>query len=174
MVAFIHTKDLVGVGPYCEFDLRAVARPLRKIPETMPVYRLLRLFQRSRRHIALVVDVHETIVGPVTLEAVLEELVGEVQDEFDKEMPGIIPYGPNPYIVMGNTPVGDINDELGVELYSEAVDRLSGLLVEHVDYALSPRQIMELNGIKAEVLEVQGTRVIAVRLTITPKAPSQI
>lgn len=170
VIGFVHTKDLIGVPPNENFDLNEIARPIRKVPETLPVNRLLGLFQSSRQHIALVVDEHDTIVGVVTLEDVLEELVGEVQDEFDSEMPSIVPDGPNQFIVLGNTLINDLNDELGIHLQPEAVDTLSGYLIERVGVLLRAGQTIELDGIIAEVLEIKGTRATKVRL----KLPSDL
>ena len=90
------------------------------------------LYHFSRDFCSFVVDEHGTIIGVVTLEDVLEQLVGEVQDEFDAEQPDIAPEGPGQYLVLGGTLIKDLNDKLGLRLHSEEMDTLSGLLTENV------------------------------------------
>jgi CBS domain containing-hemolysin-like protein len=163
----IHLKNLVGLSADEPVDLINIARKPLYIPESLPLSDLLHQFQTIRQHMVFVVDEHGTIVGIVTLEDVLEQLVGEVQDEFDAELPDIVPDGQDQFIVLGGTLIEDLNEELDLNLHSEEVDTLSGLLTEHVGQMLSPGKCVEFdNGIKAEVLEVKGNRATRVRLKI--------
>ena len=172
LLGVIHLKNLVGKLSDESFDLNKIARKPIYIPESMPLSHLLKQFQTIRQHMVFVVDEHGTIVGIVTLEDVLEQIVGEVQDEFDTELPNIVPEGEGKFIVLGGTLIEEINDELELNLHSEEMDTLSGLLIEQVGQMLNVGKIVELdNGIKAEVLEVKGNRATSVRLT-TPKSLS--
>ena len=87
VVGLVHIKDLVGVASDQNVNLRSVSRPLRHIPETLPISRLLRQMQSSHQHMALVDDEYGAVVGIVTMENVVEQIVGAVQDEFDFESP---------------------------------------------------------------------------------------
>ena len=170
VLGVIHLKNLVGKHAEEQIELNKFARNPIYVPESMPLTKLLSQFQIIRQHMVFVVDEHGTIIGIVTLEDVLEQLVGEVQDEFDTELPNIVPDGEGQFIVLGGTLIEEINDELDLSLHSEEVDTLSGLLIEQVGQMLNVGKIVELDhGIKAEVLEVKGNRATSVRLT-TPKS----
>lgn len=166
-IGVVHVKDLVGVPPLEPFDLTTVARPPHKVPDSMRISRLLQLFQRTRQHLALVLDEYGTTVGMVTMENVLEQIVGPMQDEFDSETPSIVPDGGGQFIVLGNTGLDRINTELGINLQGEDADTLSGLLVEHLGRTLRAGDRVDLENIVAEVLEVHGERATRVRLRLT-------
>ena len=140
------------------------------LPETMHVSRLLRHFQATHQLLAFVVDEHGTVVGIVTLENVLEQIVGPVEDEFDAEPPNIVPDGPGRYVILGTTRVEAVNQRLNLELdteYDDAeVDTLSGLLMARIGRILEAGDRVELNGAVAEVLEVKGTRATRIRVTV--------
>jgi CBS domain containing-hemolysin-like protein len=168
VIGVIHLKNLVGIFPDKPIDLIKIANKPLYVPESMPLSQLLTQFQTIRQHMVFVVDEHGTIVGVVTLEDVLEQLVGEVQDEFDAELPNIVPDGQGQFMVLGGTSIEDLNDELDLNLHSEGMDTLSGLLIEHVGQMLSPGKRVDLkSGVKAEVVEVEGNRATRVRLTIS-------
>ena len=111
VIGLIHIKDLIGVPLQGDLDLKAVAKPLTFVPETMPLSRLLREMQTKGQHMALVVDEHGTTVGMITLENVLEQIVGSVLDEFDVETSQIVPEGPDSYLVEGQISLSRLNPE---------------------------------------------------------------
>jgi CBS domain containing-hemolysin-like protein len=162
----VHLKDLVGVPEEAEFDLRSVVRPIRQVPETMPISRLMREMQRTRRPMALVVDEYGTNVGIVTFSALMEQLVGEIQDEFDAEAPDIVPEQAGQYSVDGLTLLSRINRELGCDLYSSEVRTISGLIVHTLDRLPKEGDIVELDNISAEVLTTEKGRARRIRLTL--------
>ncbi len=166
VVGIVHIKDLVGVDPKLPVDLRKFARPLHQVPETMPMSQLLRHFQRTHQLMALVVDEYATIVGVVTLENVMEQIVGSVEDEFDTEPPAITPDGQRQFIVLGSTPVEMVNEQLGLHLEAEDVDTIAGALVERVGRLLQKGDIIELQGARAEVIEVEGARAKRIRIIL--------
>jgi CBS domain containing-hemolysin-like protein len=169
VIGVIHLKNLVGIFSDEPFDLNKIANKPIYVPESMLLSHLLKHFQTVRQHMVFVVNEGGTIVGIVTLEDVLEQIVGEVQDEFDVELPNIISEGQGQYMVLGGILIEDLNEELDLSLHSEEMDTLSGLLIEHVGQLLSPGKCVELDGgVKAEVIEVVGNRVTRVRLTIPP------
>lgn len=102
VVGVIHLKDIFTVideqGP---IDLTVISRPPRIVPETMPMSKLLSHFQSHRQHMAFIVDELGTITGIITLEDVLEEIVGKIEDEFDQEQPDIVADDKGNYIVKG-------------------------------------------------------------------------
>jgi CBS domain containing-hemolysin-like protein len=165
VLGFIHIKDLMGAAPGAELDLASLARPLLKVPETMPIRSVLRQMQTDMPHMAAVVDEHGTLVGVIALEDVLEQLVGAVQDEFDRESPEIVPERPGVYLVKGRFPVSRLNADLGLMLSTDAAT-LSGLLVARMGRLLRRGDIVELDGATAQVLAVRGDRASRVRLIL--------
>ncbi len=163
-----HIKDLLGVAPDSEdFDIRSLMRPPKKVPETMPISRVLRHFQATHQLLAFVIDEHGTITGIVTLENVLERIVGPVEDEFDTEQPNVVPTGPNEYVVNGSTGLAEARDEIGIPLQeSDEADTVSGLLMDLHQKILTQGDVIELDGATAEVLEVKRDRATRVRFRL--------
>ena len=160
----IHIKDLVVHPDPTHVELEDLARQPRFVPETLPVSRLLKTFQATKQHLAFVLDEHGAVQGMVTLENVLEELVGEVQDEFDEEDPLLVPNGSGTFIVDGLTPIEDINERLRISLDADRVDTISGLLFAQAGRVLKAGDHFDLGPIRAEVLEVRSARAVKIRL----------
>lgn len=117
---------------------------------------------------AFVVDEYGTIIGLVTLENVLEEIIGEVADEFDVEEPEIVPDGSNSYIVLGSTGVQVVENRLGIKFEEADVDTVGGLLVHYAERLLVAGDVIELPGATAKVLTVSDDRATKVRITLSP------
>ncbi len=172
VVGVLHIKDLLREDIDDSFDFRTVARPPRKVPETLPVGRLLRHFQATHQLMAFVIDEHGTVVGIVTLENVMEQIVGDVADEFDIETPEIVPDGPGQFVVLGTTPVEDIEKRLNLTFSAPDVDTLSGLLMHYSQGIVDEGQTIRLESVQADVLEASGGRAVRVRLTIPEDSAS--
>lgn len=114
-----------------------------------------------------VVTEHGNTIATVTLEDVIEQLVGEVQNEFDSELPSILPDGENQFIVFGRELIEQLNEQLGLSPHSENMDSLSGLLIEHIGKMLTPGITVELSSsVSAKVQEVNGNRATRIQLII--------
>ena len=174
IVGVVHIKDLIGMSADTDFDLISVVRPPQYVPETMPVRRLLRQFQSTHQHLAFLVDEYGTVTGIVTLENILEAIIGPVEDEFDDEHSEIVSEGPKQYTISGNTSIDAINHRFGLKLEAHDVDTIAGLMIAHIDKLLAPGDRVELSGAIAEVLEVRGPRAILIRLTLSELPPDQI
>ena len=170
-LGLVHIKDLLGIPQDEHFQIDTVVRPLRTIPETMPISRLLRQMQSTHQHMATVIDEFGTAVGIVTLENVLEQIVGAVQDEFDTEMPEIVPEGEGRYLIEGQLPIERINRELKLDLDDAEADTVSGLLVSKLGRLLKVGDTVKLKGADAEVVEVQAGRATSIR--IQPRAAAE-
>jgi CBS domain containing-hemolysin-like protein len=167
IVGVVHIKDIIGLSLDAKFDLNSVIRPPQFVPETMPVRRLLRQFQSTHQHLAFLVDEYGTISGIVTLENILESIIGPVEDEFDDEQQEFVSEGPRQYNISGNTSITAINQRLGLKLEAHDVDTIAGLMMARTDKLLVPGDRLELSGAIAEVLEVRGPRAIRIRLTLS-------
>ena len=173
IVGMVHIKDLIGLSADTNSDINSVIRPPQYVPETMPVRRLLRQFQSTHQHLAFLVDEYGTVSGIVTLENILESIIGPVEDEFDDEQPEIVSEGPKVYLVSGNTSIDEINQRFRLKLEARDVDTIAGLMMAHTDKMLALGDRVELSGATAEVLEVKGSRAIRIRLTLSEPLPEK-
>jgi len=173
VVGIIHIKDLVGIDADSPIDLRDLARAPHHVPETMPISQLLRHFQRTHQLMAIVVDEHGTVVGVVTLENVLEQIIGPVEDEFDTEPPNIAPDGEGRYIVQGSTPLDALKTKFGLKLETGDVDTFAGVLLERIGRVLEVGDQVDFGGIVAEVIEVEGARAKRIRVTLSESLPDE-
>jgi CBS domain containing-hemolysin-like protein len=154
VIGIVHVKDLVAISAK-SIDMRSIVRPPKYVPETMSVSKLLGHFQSTRQHMAIVVDENGVLVGIVTLENVLEEIIGPVQDEFDAETPSIVPEGSRGFLVAGRTPIADASAALDLPLEAEGVDTMGGLMVVRLGRVPLQGDRVDLEGATAEVVGVQ-------------------
>jgi len=167
LMGVVHIKDMIGYDEEDKIDLKTMVRTPLLVPGKMLIGRLLQEFRMAKQHLAFVQDEHGTILGIVTLEDVLEELVGNLEDEFDMEESNIVELN-GKYIVDGDIQIDDLNDKFDIDLVSEDADTLSGLIVEKFGHKLEKGQIIELaDQIEAEIIEVEGIRATKISLTIT-------
>ncbi len=170
VLGVIHIKDLLGASNQDNIDLNTLARKQMIVPENILIGDLLQEFKQARQHFAFVQDEHGTNLGIVTLEDVLEELVGPLQDEFDNEEPDITPQKENVFVVDGETSIDEINEKLILSLEAQDSDTISGLIVEKAGHKLEGiSEIMIDKNVKAELLEIDGIRVTKAKLIILKK-----
>jgi len=165
VLGIVHVKDLIGLTLDESFEWKSIMRPPRKMPENIPISKVLRQFQATHQLMALVIDEFGTVIGVVTLENVLEQIIGEVEDEFDVEQPAIVPDGPDQWIVQGSAPVEDVVRQLNISAAGIDVDTFSGLLTHRAEKLLNPGDRIELDGLLAEVMEVRDDRAVRIRVT---------
>lgn len=166
VIGVVHIKDLVARLSQPDFTWKSVMRPPRKVPENLPVNKLLRHFQATHQHMAFVIDEYGTIIGVVTLENVYEEILGNIADEFDSEDPDIVPDGEGVYIIEGTTAIDEVEDKLGLKFEEADVDTIGGLLMHKAQRLLSAGDELKLAGARAKVLSVADDRVIKIRFEI--------
>lgn len=174
VLGIVHIKDLIGLDGDEKKDLRSILRPCQFVPESIPVSRLLRQFQSSHQHMAFVVDEYGIIVGVVTLEDVIEQIVGPVEDEFDEIVPQITPESEKSFIVLGSTPVETVNRALNLGLDIKLADTFSGYLMSSSEKVLSSGDSVKLPGGEAEVQEVEGRRAKTIRVNINDSSQAAV
>lgn len=167
IVGFVYAKDLLGImdrggGPE---PVTRIMRPVYFVPETKRIPDLLRDMQTRQQHMAIVVDEFGGTAGLVTIEDLLEELVGEIIDEYDTEDPLFVEEEGGTYLVDGRFPVEDLEDALDVELPHDEWDTVGGLLLDLAGRVPYEGEAFEGHGIRFVVVSVQGRRVIQVRVT---------
>ncbi|MFO1062692.1 MAG: hemolysin family protein [Pirellulales bacterium] len=166
VLGVIHVKDLFGRELSPGFDFKSLMRPPKKVPENMPISKLLRHFQGTHQLLAFVIDEYGTIIGIVTLENVLEEIIGDVADEFDVESPEIVPDGPGAYVIQGSAAVEDVESRLELSFGEADVDTMSGLLTDAAERLVTAGEVIDLGVAEAKVLEVADDRVTRLRLLL--------
>ena len=172
IVGIVHIKDLFR-GEKPPADLRELARPIRFVPESTPLDKLLARMRGERLHMAAVLDEFGGVSGIVTLENVIEEIVGPIQDEFDAERPEIVDKGDGVYQLSGSMLVVDLEDELGREISERDQDTVAGLVLSKLGRRPRVGDRVEVGGLRFEVLEVQGNRIRSLRL-LTPSAATDV
>ena len=171
IVGLAFTKDLMraereGRGDLPVLDL---ARDVTFIPENKPVARLMREMQDSKFHIAIVADEYGDIAGLVTLEDCLEELVGEIVDEYDAEEHDIERFDDGTLLVDGGLNIGDVADELGIDIPNEDFDSVGGFVFSALERVPQPGDAIDFEGFAFVVESVEGRRVRRVRITPAPQ-----
>lgn len=177
VVGMVHSKDLLNsVVSGEQFpSLMRLSRKILFLPETMRLDVLMREFQRNRTHLAMVVDEYGTVSGMVSFENVLEELVGPIQDEFDRELPQIIRRGDGRYLVDAMCPVDDLVSECHVQLPEEmTADTTGGLIVEMLGHIPEPGEKVRMGRHELTVIDAEPTRVRRVEVVeVEPASPEE-
>ncbi len=165
IAGFVFVKDLVGL------DSRNDDRPLRSllrtaviVPESKRVSELLKQFQRQRTQIAIVVDEYGGTAGLVTIEDMLEEIVGEIRDEYDVEAEPVVEEGSGTFVFNGNVDVDEIIQRLNVQIDREGFETVGGYLLTHLGRVPAMGERVEVDGLQVEVLDVQRRRINKVRI----------
>ena len=164
-LGIVHLKDLVRHVPGGEHSLYDILRPVLLVPERKPILGLLAEMQRSFVQLAIVKDEHGVTQGLVTTEDILEELVGEIRDEHDREeLQSIRPAGEGTYEALGRVKVLDFNRETSWEITAEPGDTLSGLVFNEIGRAPQRGDRVSIQGYEIAVAEVSGMRIARVRV----------
>jgi CBS domain containing-hemolysin-like protein len=166
VIGMVHTKDLLDAVTDNDEppSLMKLARKLPFLPETMRLDVMLREFQRNRTHVAMVVDEFGTVSGMVTFENVLEELVGPIQDEFDRELPQVIRRGEGRYLVDATCPLYDLIEECHVDLPEVSADTTGGMMVELLGHIPQVGERVRIGRFDFTILDAEPTRVLRVEV----------
>ncbi|RCX23608.1 CBS domain containing-hemolysin-like protein [Fontibacillus phaseoli] len=162
IIGFIHIKDLIRSNTQ---DYRDLLRPIMAVPESIQISDLMKRMQRGKTQIAILIDEYGGTSGMVTLEDIVEEIVGEIQDEFDEERPGIEQLDEDVFSIDGLMLIESINDRFGFELDSEDYDTIGGWLYSRIEI-LPPQigQTVEYEGYIYLVEETDNKRISRVKL----------
>lgn len=175
IVGILYTKDLLPTvrGLPADFDLRAHLHPPYFVPESKRAFSLLKDFQAKKLHMAIVVDEYGSTAGLVALEDLLEELVGEIADEFDEVEQLIQAVEPRTFRVLGKLSIDDLNDHTGLTLESEAYDTVAGWVLDLFGRIPHQGERVETPDATVTVERVERMRVVEVLVTLPAKAPDE-
>ena len=180
IIGLVYLKDLVrraraGEGADA---VRVAVRPAIFVPEQKRVAELLREMRTKQFHMAVVVDEHGGTSGLVTLEDLLEEIVGEIADEYDVEMPAVERLADGSLRAPGRTPVDEVGEALGTELPDEEWDTVGGLILNLLGHVPEEGETVRFQGLEFRTERVQGRRIASVRIVriddAEPGAPDAV
>lgn len=177
IIGIIYVKDLfLKEGQTKKItNLSQLARKAHFVPETKKIDELLREFKRDKNHIAIVVDEYGGTAGLVTMEDILEEIVGEIQDEYDMEVPPIQKLDDRTYRVDARISIEDLNEELGTDIVQEGFETVGGFIYDLVGSVPEEGKALEYESdqmrLKIVVEKVKGQRIKMVRVTLTQTSP---
>jgi CBS domain containing-hemolysin-like protein len=164
ILGILHVKDLVGVDRDSHARARDLMRKVPVMPETLRLDQALAEFKRQRVQAAVVLDEFGGTAGLVTLEDVIEQLVGEVQDEFDKEAPAFREETPGTYVVDGLASLDALRERLGIQLPDEPYDTVGGMVFGRLGRLAQMGDTVEVEGYRFQVTAVDGRRVAQVKV----------
>ena len=173
IIGVLHVKDVMielRKNALEEGDIRRMLHKPFFVPETKDTDELFRSMQASRHHMALLVDEYGGFSGIVTIEDLVEEIMGEINDEYEEVVPEIEAVSEDEYLLDGSVLIEDLNDELGLKLETENYDTLSGYLIEQLGHipAKEDRDVIQCQNLEFAVEEVKDNRISRVRLKVLP------
>jgi len=170
IIGLLHAKDLLRVlqaagGDASKVDIRAIVTPPWYVPDTTPLYEQLKAFRRRKTPLALVVDEYGEVMGLVTLEDIIEEIVGDITDEHDVVMPGVRPQPDGSVSVDGGVPIRDLNRAMDWQLPDEEATTIAGLVIHEARSIPETGQSFTFHGFRFQVLRRNRNRITALRIT---------
>ena len=175
IIGILHAKDLLRANYDDETPLdehRELVRPPFFTPTIKPINDLLREFQSHKKHMAIVVDEFGGMAGIITLEDVLEEIVGEISDEYDEPRRMIRQLSDREYLIEGDAELSTINEELELELPANGAVTIGGLVTEHLEEIPRPGRSVGIDGLTVVVESATAREVLKVRLRLPEQPPS--
>ena len=169
VLGVIHLKDLINLAREDGKDVFGILKPVLRVPERKPILRLLTEMQRAFCHMALVKDEFGVTQGLVTQEDILEEIVGEIRDEFDsEELLTIRRLRDGSYEVLGRVKVLDFNRETNWQVPAEKGDTIGGLIFNTLERAPQKGESVAVPGYRLECVDVSGSRIARARVIEDP------
>jgi len=170
IVGVLHAKDLLRVvqaahGDLSTVDILSIAAPPWFVPDTTPLAEQLKAFRRRKTPFALVVDEYGEVKGLVTLEDILEEIVGDIEDEHDVAVPGVRPQLDGSVNVDGGVPIRDLNRAMDWNLPDQEATTIAGLVIHEARSIPEPGQSFTFHGFRFQVLRRERNRITALKIT---------
>ena len=164
ILGIVYVKDMVALPPDATPPLTTLMRSAYFVPESKRGSELLKEMQRRQLHMAIVVDEYGGTAGLVTVEDLLEEIVGEIRDEYDVESETVTDEGGGTFVFSGKVSVDEVHERLGVEIEREGFETVGGFLLSHLGRMPYVGEMFEMDELEFEVLEVERRRISKVRV----------
>jgi CBS domain containing-hemolysin-like protein len=161
VIGAVHVKDLLRTARENpdDFDIRTIVRDCLVVPENKPILQILKEFQTRKLQMAIVIDEWGSVEGLITIEDIIEELVGEIQDEFDEGEAQIEKIGDGVYAIDGRIPITEVNEYFDLDLPHEDFDTIGGYVLGVLGRPPEPGDTVEVDGVILQVKSVDGPRV---------------
>jgi magnesium and cobalt exporter, CNNM family len=172
VVGVLHVRDLFSAihdRGLADVRLDDLLRPAYIVPETKDLASLLQEFRRTKTHFAVVVDEYGAMAGIVTLEDLIEEIVGEIEDEFDVAVEPIEQVDDDTWRLDGRFPIDEFNERFGTDLPEEDFHTVAGFVFGQLGRAPEPGDDVAYNGVRFDVLEVEGNRIERLAVTFVER-----
>jgi putative hemolysin len=174
VVGILHVRDLFGaihdLG-IAAVELESIVRPAYVVPETKDLAALLADFRREKQHLAIVIDEYGDVEGIVTLEDILEEIVGDIEDEFDLPDTSIERVDETHIRIDGTYTIDDFNEEFGTEIEHDDYNTMAGLVFGELGRAAEVGDAVQTDGLRLSVLEIEGTRILKIEVEFGASHP---
>lgn len=154
--------------------LRSLIRPVPFVPETKLIQDLLKELQQSTTQLAIVIDEYGSVSGLVSIEDLLEEIVGDIRDEVEPHAHDIVQESPDCYLVAGHTELAQLSDRFHVDFEAQDYSTVAGLMLAQLGHVPAPGEKVEKDGLTFEVLEADQRTVLKVRLKVFSPAPTEV
>jgi putative hemolysin len=177
IVGVLHVRDLIqamherGMG---SVEISDLVRPAYMVPETKDLAALLKEFRNQNQHLAIVIDEYGNMEGIVTLEDVLEEIVGEIEDEFDLPDESVERVDENTIRIDGTFPIDDFNEQFGVEMPQEDYHTVAGFVFGLLGRGAEPGDAVDYDGLHFRVDDVEGSRIQRLTVTFVTPPPEKV
>lgn len=171
IIGILNIKDLFAAARKYGFENIKIEKILQKpffVPEMKNIDSLFKEMQRTRNHMAILVDEYGGFSGIVTMEDLVEQVMGDINDEYDDYENDILKVSPNKYILKGTTEIRDLNKELGINFENENYDTISGMIVDNLGYVpdKNEKPVITINNCKFKVLKTNENRIEKLLLTV--------
>ena len=182
IIGFLHVKDLINAELRMQnseskntkpINFRRLARKVFVVPESMDVSVLLKSMQKNRSQLAIVVDEYGGTAGMVTIEDIIEEIVGDIQDEFDEERPTAEKRSDSVYSIDAKMMLEDLEDTLGIKIEDDDVDTIGGWLYDQLGGDPQIGQQSSYEGNIFSVEEVEGVRITRILVQLSKKSQTE-
>ncbi|MCB1632549.1 MAG: CBS domain-containing protein, partial [Pseudomonadales bacterium] len=172
IIGILLAKDLLDLACKGKLDktpLKDLIRPATFVPESKRLNVLLREFRQQRNHIAVVIDEYGGVAGLVTIEDVLEQIVGDIEDEHDRQQDSFIKkLSENDYLIKALTPIEDFNEYFNANLSEEEFDTIGGIVMRTFGHLPRRNEIAEVGGFQFKVLNADSRQIHLLRLNLQP------
>jgi CBS domain containing-hemolysin-like protein len=172
---FISVRDLMELSPdeQRRATLRSLVRPVPFVPETKPIHDLLKELQQSTTQMAIVIDEYGSVSGLITIEDLVEQIVGEIRDEVEPHARDIIKESVSTYLLAGHAELAQVADEVHVPLEGDDYSTVAGLVMNQLGHVPAAGEKVESHGLTFEVLEANQRTVLKVRMMVPSGLPSE-
>lgn len=169
IIGLLLAKDLLHIIVQADIDIKQLLRPAHFVPETKRLNQLLKEFKETRSHLALVIDEYGSITGLVTMEDILEEIVGDIEDEYDEEAEQtIFPESDVAWRIMALTHIDDFNETLNAQIPDDEHDTIGGWLASELDHIPKRGDHYKYNDLRFYVLRADEKRALWLHVRRSP------